>query len=399
MDTEFLFCCGIEDTFIADPYPKTGKVLDEYDLTGHYQHWKDDFDRVKGLGCDALRWGIPWYRVQPQKDTWDWSWTDQTIPYLVEEKGITVILDLMHYGTPLWMKKSYQDPDYPSFVETYTAKVIERYQKYLKFVVPYNEPHTAAEFAGRQGVWPPYSQGFDGYLSVMKAVVLGAQRQTNLIQRKGLQTVQVECSGGSFALDEATKDLAQWETTAQSMYFDLLTGHVERLLPYASFFGAHGWNEHVLAEFQTHAAEIGIMGVNFYPQFSFQDIWMGKDGTVKRKNHPVWIPDLERLLRKRYNAYACPMIITETSVRDDLTMKRFWLKESMEKTVSLFRSGFPILGYTWFPIIDMVDWSYRTQDGEKENFMARFGFWDEQRKENSCAELYRELVRNYHGDN
>ncbi len=236
MDTEFLFCCGIEDTFIADPYPKTGKVLDEYDLTGHYQHWKDDFDRVKGLGCDALRWGIPWYRVQPQKDTWDWSWTDQTIPYLVEEKGITVILDLMHYGTPLWMKKSYQDPDYPSFVETYTAKVIERYQKYLKFVVPYNEPHTAAEFAGRQGVWPPYSQGFDGYLSVMKAVVLGAQRQTNLIQRKGLQTVQVECSGGSFALDEATKDLAQWETTAQSMYFDLLTGHSRTIVAVCLIF-------------------------------------------------------------------------------------------------------------------------------------------------------------------
>ena len=28
-----MFCGGIEDTFIADPYPATGKTLDEYELT------------------------------------------------------------------------------------------------------------------------------------------------------------------------------------------------------------------------------------------------------------------------------------------------------------------------------------------------------------------------------
>ena len=31
---------GIEDTFIGDPHPVTGKVLDEYELTDHYRLWK-----------------------------------------------------------------------------------------------------------------------------------------------------------------------------------------------------------------------------------------------------------------------------------------------------------------------------------------------------------------------
>ena len=125
MNTDrFLWCCGIEDTFIADPHPHTGKTLDEYELTGHYQSWKADFAKVKSLGVDALRWGIPWYKVQPEEDRWDWSWTDQAIPYLVEEQKVDLILDLMHYGTPLWMQGSFLHPDYPQYVEAYTAKVI-----------------------------------------------------------------------------------------------------------------------------------------------------------------------------------------------------------------------------------------------------------------------------------
>ena len=41
---------GIEDTFIGDPHPLTGKVLDEYELTDHYRLWKEDFDRIGTIG-------------------------------------------------------------------------------------------------------------------------------------------------------------------------------------------------------------------------------------------------------------------------------------------------------------------------------------------------------------
>jgi beta-glucosidase/6-phospho-beta-glucosidase/beta-galactosidase len=305
----------------------------------------------------------------------------------------------MHYGTPLWMKNSYSDPDYPSYVERYTENVIERYGKYLQYIVPYNEPHTVAEFAGNKGVWPPYLNGYDGYLSVMKAVVLGAQRQTKLIQEHGIKTVQVECSGGSFALGEKTRFLSQWETTAQSMYFDLLIGKVERLAPFFAFLEKHGWDEAAMSRFQDNPAEIGIMGINFYPQFSFQDVGMDTHNIVTRQNHLLWAMDLERIIRTRYRKYSCPIIVTETSIRGDVRLKEKWLRESIAMVTGLVKEGLPILGYTWFPIIDMVDWEYRTNEGTKENYMARFGFWDEHRKENSCASLYHDLVREYRGDN
>ena len=42
----FLWMTGIEDTFISTPHPKTGRTLDEYELTDHYRVWRDDLERV-----------------------------------------------------------------------------------------------------------------------------------------------------------------------------------------------------------------------------------------------------------------------------------------------------------------------------------------------------------------
>ncbi|PPC88800.1 MAG: glycoside hydrolase, partial [Methylocystis sp.] len=38
----FLWATGVEDTFITDPHPRTGRMLDEYELTDHYRRWKED---------------------------------------------------------------------------------------------------------------------------------------------------------------------------------------------------------------------------------------------------------------------------------------------------------------------------------------------------------------------
>ena len=73
--SEFLWAAGIEDTFV--PQAKNGqRPLDEYELIGHYEHWRDDLHLAKDLGLNAIRWGVPWYKVEPEKGNFDWSWTD-----------------------------------------------------------------------------------------------------------------------------------------------------------------------------------------------------------------------------------------------------------------------------------------------------------------------------------
>jgi beta-glucosidase len=57
----FMWAAGIEDTFITDPWHRTGRTLDEYELTGHYEHWREDIDLLAGLGVRAARYGVPWH--------------------------------------------------------------------------------------------------------------------------------------------------------------------------------------------------------------------------------------------------------------------------------------------------------------------------------------------------
>ena len=393
--SRFLWCAGIEDTFIADPFPATGKTLDEYELTGHYRLWKSDLDRATSLGIDALRWGIPWYKVNPEKNKWDWSWIDEVIPYLSEEKKICPILDLMHYGTPRWLEKAFIDPDYPSYVEEYTARVIERYGKWVSMATPFNEPHTACEFAGRQGQWPPYGNGYSGYVAVLRGIIYGVLRQVKLLKSAGIACVEVECSGGALAAERCYEAEALQERVLQSMYFDFLTGNIQALEPVRGFLLDNGMKAEDLDYFAHNGQSIDIMGINYYPQFSFQEIYTDAEGKTARRNHQEWTEDLKRVITARYEKYHCPMIITETSIRDDQDMKLRWLRDSAALVLEMRAGGLPLMGYTWFPIIDMYDWSYRINPGPKEDFEARFGFWDAERRENPCVEEYRKIIAAY----
>src|ERR1051326_831490 len=98
----FLWCTGIEDTFIAAPWPSTGRTLDEYELTRHYDLWREDLGLMAELGVNSARYGIPWHRVNPQKGVWNWEWPDKTLNRLLE-LGIEPIVDLVHYGVPSWI--------------------------------------------------------------------------------------------------------------------------------------------------------------------------------------------------------------------------------------------------------------------------------------------------------
>src|SRR3954454_9177481 len=116
----FAWALGIEDTFIPQLTPG-GRLLDEYVLTQHDRVWRDDLRRIAETGTRDLRYGIPWYRVNPAPGVFDWSWTDEVLPYLVTELGVAPILDLVHYGAATWLEGAFLAPDYPGRVAEYAS--------------------------------------------------------------------------------------------------------------------------------------------------------------------------------------------------------------------------------------------------------------------------------------
>ena len=84
------------------------KRVDEMAKAGHYERWKEDFNLVKDMGIEFLRYGLPYYKVHTAPNQYDWLFTDETFKYL-QELNIEPIVDLCHFGVPDWMG-SFQNP-------------------------------------------------------------------------------------------------------------------------------------------------------------------------------------------------------------------------------------------------------------------------------------------------
>ena len=134
---QFLWCTGIEDTFITAPFPKTGRILDEYELTGHYARWQSDMQLMAQLEVPAARYGIPWHRINPRPGVWEWRWADEPLEKMLE-LGIAPIVDLVHYGLPPWIENAFLNPDYPRFVAEYASRVAERFRNRIHAYTPLN---------------------------------------------------------------------------------------------------------------------------------------------------------------------------------------------------------------------------------------------------------------------
>ena len=388
----FSWGAGIENTFVLEPDPKTGKTLDEYELTNHYQHWRQDLDNVESLGVDWVRWGVPWFKVNPAPGVWDWSWTDQVFAWF-DEHHVSPIVDFVHYGTPRWMPRAFLEPDYPARVAEYADRLTERYGRGIRAATPCNEPFTAAEWSSKVSNWPPSVPGDAGFVRVMMALAEGAVTCAPVLTRRGIQSVQVEVAGGAVAGDEASRAAVEFENARCLLYWDLLTGKIDKDHLLFPWLVKNGASPERIGAIAAARAPIDLLGVNYYPQWSYKlyKTSGGKMQVLDLAGTDLFTP----LLKTLADRYSLPLMITETSWRGSPEEKSEWLKRSVADIDALRASGVDIRGYIWFPVLEMVDWKYRTEPGTLLDHRLNLGFWDLDRHENPAAQAYRDTIKKH----
>src|SRR5438132_878228 len=70
--------------------------------------------------------------------------------------GLELLLDVMHFGTPRWLKQAVGDPEFPESLEEFAEAIVGRYRREVKTWCPFNEPLVSALFSGDFGFWPPH---------------------------------------------------------------------------------------------------------------------------------------------------------------------------------------------------------------------------------------------------
>jgi beta-glucosidase len=374
--SEFIWAAGIEDTFVPQTRPGH-RSLDEYELMSHYQHWREDIALARDVGVKALRWGVPWYRVQPYPSEFDWSWIDQVIPYMVEEMGITPIIDLMHYGCPFWLRREFASVEYPRAVATYAATFAERYKHLVSWYTPLNEPIVTALMCGKRGLWPPYLRGDSGYIRVMIQLAKGIITTVEAIKeiQPGAVMVHVEAAGLSRAARSDLEALASEEQRRGYICYDLITGRVNHEHPLFPWLVRNGANVDDLSWLASRAIGLDILGLNFYPQWSTQELHIDRRGKLAYRAVEHDGKGFSNLIEDHYNRYKVPIMITETSAHGSDQVRSHWLETSVDSVRQLRGKGVPVVGYTWFPLFTMIDWRYRYGRGPVDDYRIELGLY------------------------
>jgi beta-glucosidase len=343
---------------------------------GHYDHWREDLALARDLGVRALRWGVPWYRVEPEKGVFDWRWTDAVIPYLVQDLGVAPIVDLMHYGCPLWLTREFANPDYPRLVADYASAFAERYRGLVRWYTPLNEPIMTAIMCGRRGVWPPYLRGDAGYARIMIQIAQGMQETVHRLKAIDPNAVMVHVeAGGLTRAPYPFGALLPYEQSQHFLALDLLNGKVSPEHELFPWLIRHGVSWHDLERIRTRRIALDVVGINFYPQWSTHELVVNRRGQLGYRRVEVDGSGFGEMIRGYFNRYRSPIMITETSAFGSDDVREAWLRSSLQ-AVKLMRSeGVPIIGYTWFPLFTMIDWRYRFGRHAVQNYRIELGLY------------------------
>lgn len=373
---DFVWASGVEDTFVPQTRANA-RALDEYELMGHYEHWREDLALVRDLRLKALRWGVPWYRVEPEPNQFDWRWTDEVIPYLVEELRVTPIIDLMHYGCPFWLDKEFANRDYPAAVARYAAEFARRYRGLVRWYTPLNEPLINSLMCGLRSIWPPYLRGDRGYIRIMLQLVRGILNTVAAIKEidAGAMMVHVEAAGLTRAVREELHVLALEDQRRGYLSYDLLTGKVTHDHPLYAWLLRHGATTDELAHIAARRISIDVMGLNFYPQWSTKQIYTDQKGRIAYRNVEQEGEGFAALIADYYQRFQAPVMVTETSAFGSDEVRSRWLQASLAAIKNLRAQGVPVHGYTWFPMFTMIDWRYRSGRGPLENYYLDLGLY------------------------
>ena len=339
--------------FECSAFPQVG--VDELAATEHDRWWASDLVRLRDLGVTLIRYGIPWHRVNPRPHQYDWSWTDQALD-LMETLQITPIVDLFHFGTPLWVEGGIMHPIFAEVQAWYARAFAERYPQ-VRYYTPTNEPYICATFGAERAVWYPFLRGRRDTVRALKNVAEGvcrAMAEIRKVRPDALMMLADTCEQWH-APDGAFAEEAAFRSARRFLVHDLYQGRLDRDHPLWDWLASGGLGDDELDWFGEHPVRLDLLGLDYYPE-SERQLRRGPDGrrVEEPAERPAGFADLARQYAERYGGI--PMALAETNLGGPDAERLRWLDDLVAQTRKARAAGVPVAGITWYGAVDHVDW-------------------------------------------
>jgi beta-glucosidase/6-phospho-beta-glucosidase/beta-galactosidase len=379
----FMFATGIECS-----YPKIQNGAIRRDLLeecGHYARFEEDLNLIKDLGLKVVRYGLPYYKINYAQGKYDWDFADLAMRK-IQELELTPILDLMHFGVPDWIG-DYQNPELPVHFADYAAQVAERYP-WVRFYTPVNEIYVTARVSAKDGIWNEQLKSDRAFVNAVKHTVAASILATHEIARRRNDCIIVQSESAEY-LHEARASVSN-ETKLfnkqRLISLDLLYAHP----PDADI--CHYLQDNGLTREEYDWFMVGeppgyqIMGNDYYGR---NERILKPDGTFTTAEDVLgWY----QITHDYYSRYKKPVMHTETN-HFDPDLAPTWLWKQWINVLRMRADGVPVLGFTWYSLIDQMDWD--SELSEKKGNVNECGLYDLNRKPRPVSEAYRQLLAEY----
>jgi len=380
-----MFATGIENSYPTILLPDgTTKRVDEMEKTGHYIQWEKDFELVKEMGIEFLRYGPPYYKTHIAPGKFDWSFTDVTFNRL-KELGITPLVDLCHFGVPDWLG-DFQNPDFPFHFAEYATAFATRFPK-LQFYTPINEIFIAAMFSAQYGWWNERLSSDTAFVNALKNLSKANVMAMHAILKiqPDATFIQSESTEYFHATEPKALPLARFLNQKRFLSLDLTYGFpinvtmYEYLLQNGMTKSEYNW----FAQNQVKAR--CIMGNDYYVT---NEHLVRPDGSTQASGE---IFGYYVLTSQYYNRYKLPIMHTETNIK--MPACKEWLLKQWANLHLLKKDGIPIIGFTWYSLLHQVDWDSALRNDAGN--INELGLYDLDRNIMPVGVAYKHLIEEW----
>jgi len=379
----FMFATGIECS-----YPTIDNGLTRRDQLlecGHYKHWKKDLRLVREMGLKVLRYGLPYYNIHLGPDKYDWSFADEVMNEM-KEMEITPILDLLHFGLPDWIG-NFQNPELPVHFSKYAKAVTKRYP-WVRYYTPVNEIYVTAKMSAKDGAWNEQMKSDRAFVTAMKNLVAASILATHSIAECRPDAIIIQSETAEFMHEAKAEQSAEIRLMNKQrlISLDLLYAYPPDADVYIYLMDNGLTREEYKWFMAGEPPGYQVMGNDYY----------GRNEKILKPDNSICTAEdvmgWYQITRQYYDRYKKPVMHTETNTFSAEEAPG-WLWKQWINILKMRADGVPVLGFTWYSLIDQIDWD--TGLSQKNNTVNACGLYDLDRMPRPVAAAYRMLLEEY----